>query len=124
MSKKSVWTHPIEEAAWREKWCRTCFQPDEASRRVIGDGPGCPHLVRASHDKLPAPWTRRRNAVMGDTYTCHDYLKQPPSIRRGSAPAVTESLFDDTLPQQPYRLIPVEGWPDYRAAAAQAPDKF
>lgn len=125
MGKKSVWANPIEAAAWRERWCRTCFQPDEALRRVTNSGEGCPHLARAAADRLPTVWQRRRGAVMGETYVCSDYLKQPPTTRRRSAPADTAALFDDTLPQQPYRLIPVEGWPDYRAIARHdTPDKL
>lgn len=125
MSKKSVWTNPIEEAAWRERWCRTCFQPDEALHRVMNRGNGCPHLQRAAVDKLPTAWKRRRGAVMGETYVCTDYLSQPPVVRRHSTPAPTGSLFDDTLPQQNYRLIPVEGWPDWRAIAANdTPEKL
>jgi len=125
MSKKSVWANPIEADAWRERWCRTCFQPDEALRRVTNSGTGCPHLLTAAVDKLPTAWKKRRGAVMGETYVCSDYLKQPPTTRRRSAPAETLSLFEDTLPQQSYRLIPVEGWPDFRAIAAKdAPEKL
>lgn len=125
MAKKPVWINPIEEAAWREKWCRRCFQPDEAMKRVLDRGEGCPHLLRAAGDKLPKAWKRRRDAVMGDTYICDDHLDKPPVNRRKSKPCVTESLFDDTLPQQSYRLIPVETWPDYRAINANdTPEKL
>lgn len=111
----NVWYNAIERDAWIEKNCRTCFQVDEARKRVTGDGPGCPHLLRAEQNKLPTPWKKRRNAVMGETYTCADYLKQPPVNRRGVAPADTPSMLD--VPEAERNLVPVEGWPDWAAEA-------
>lgn len=122
-TKKPVWSHPIEEAAWREKWCDHCFQPDEALKRIAKQGPGCPLLALSATGRLPTQWTRRRSAVMGDTYRCSEYLKKPPVNRRPSSPAVLEPMFD--VDPAPLHLVPVEGWPDYRAKAAKdTPEKL
>lgn len=113
MSAKPVWANPIEEAAWIETNCARCFQPDEATKRITGTGPGCPHLARAAQGRLPAAWTRRRNAVMGDTYRCADQLKKPPVNRRSTGPADTPPMLDVTPTDR--NLIPVDGWPDWKA---------
>jgi hypothetical protein len=113
MTPKPVWLNDIERDAWIEKHCRICFQPDEALRRITGDGPGCPHLARAEDNKLPSAWTRRRNAVMGETYRCADFQKRPAVIRRVKADVEIEPMLD-VRPDE-YRLVPVETWPDYRA---------
>lgn len=115
---KDVWRNDIERAAWVEKNCRVCFQPDEALARATG-GPkvhGCPHLIRSLTNKLPQPWKRRRNAVIGETYKCEAFLDKPPVVnRRKSAPADTIPMLDPE--PDDYNLVPVEGWPDYRAEA-------
>jgi hypothetical protein len=113
MSSRPVWSNPIEAAAWQEKHCRVCFQADEARRRVTGQGDGCPIWIVGLANKLPTQWTRRRNAVMGDTYRCAEFAKQPPVNRRPVAPAEVQPLFD--LETAERFLIPVEGWPDWRA---------
>lgn len=117
---KNVWANPIEEAAFREKTCRTCFQPDEASKRIRGGGPGCPHLARAATNKLPTPWTLRRNATMGDTYRCAARMDKPAVTRRGIAPADTAPMLD--VAPDDYHLVPVDGWPDYKAEARKQKD--
>lgn len=119
MTTKPVWSHPVEEAAFREKNCRVCFQPDEAIKRTTGRGDGCPHLLRAAQNKLPTPWTRRRNATMGDTYRCDDYAPKAPTKRRKTAAAETipfdeaDELFE--IAPGPVNFVPVEGWPDPEA---------
>lgn len=94
MTPKPVWLNDIERDAWVEKNCRVCFQGDEAMKRITGDGPGCPHLARAQDGKLPTPWTRRRNAVMGETYRCAEYAPKPAVNRRGTVVEEIEPLFD------------------------------
>lgn len=115
---KDVWLNSIEKAAWQEKWCRTCLQPDQAMKRITGKGPECPLLIRAAQNKLPMQWTRRRNATMGDTYRCDDYIKKPPVNRRATTPTETEPMLDAEPASR--NLIPVDGWPDYRALAHKA----
>ena len=113
MTRKPVWANSIERDAWIEKHCRVCFQQDEALRRITNSGPGCPHLAKAEQDKLPTVWTRRRNAVMGETYRCSDFLKQPKVNRRASSSAEIEPMLD--VEPEDRHLVPVEGWPDYVA---------
>lgn len=117
---RPVWLNNIERNAWVERYCRTCFQPDEARRRITGDGPGCPLLARSDEGKLPTAWKFRRNAVFGETYHCGEYVAKPPSIARKTAPADTVSMFDPQPDE--YRLVPVETWPDYRAEARKQKD--
>ena len=65
------------------------------------------------NDKLPTPWTRRRNAVLGETYKCDAFVERAPSNRRKNAPADTAPMFDPEPVDR--NLVPVDGWPDYRA---------
>lgn len=114
---KPVWANDIERNAWVEKNCRVCFQPDEALARVTG-GPkthGCPHLLRSLINKMPQPWKRRRNAPIGETYKCEAFMAKPPVNRRGVSTEETPPMLD--VEPDDYTLIPVEGWPDYRAEA-------
>lgn len=110
-----IWLNPVEEAAFREKTCARCYQPDEARKR-IGQGDGCPLLASAAAGVLPTQWTPRRNAVMGDTYHCAARVNKPPSIRRKhTSDEQTESLFEVEPVDDGTLLVPVDGWPDYRA---------
>jgi hypothetical protein len=117
---RAVWLNPIEEAAFREKTCRTCFEPNEALQRITGDGNGCPHLAHAALGKLPKPWTLRRNATMGDTYRCEARMAKPAVARRGIATADTAPMLD--IDEGEYLLVPVDGWPDYKAEAKRQKD--
>jgi hypothetical protein len=110
---KQVWYNDIQRDAWVEKHCRVCFQPDEASKRITGDGPGCPHLARAEQGKLPTPWTLRRNATWGDTYRCDEFTPKPPVNRRGKVVEEIEPMLDVEPAER--NLVPVDGWPDYLA---------
>jgi hypothetical protein len=112
-SSKPVWLNDIERDAWVEKHCRVCFEPNEAMKRITGDGPGCPHLARAEQNKLPTPWTRRRNAVMGETYRCADFAPKPSVNRRRVSAEETLPLLE--VPSDDRHLVPVDGWPDYRS---------
>jgi hypothetical protein len=113
MSPKPVWQNDTERDAWMEKHCRVCCQPAEAIKRITGAGPGCPHLVRADAGKLPKAWKKRRNAAMGDTYRCEEFLARPPVTRRPVSHEQSLPLFD-IEPAIP-ALVPVDGWPDWRA---------
>lgn len=109
-TRKPVWYNDIERDAFVETQCRRCFQPDEAAKRVLGTGPGCPHLARAEENKMPKAWTRRNNPVLGDTYRCADKMLKPKVNRRGTAPADTPPLFDDPI-DETVGFVPVDGWP-------------
>lgn len=65
---------------------------------------------------MPKPWTRRRNAVWGETYRCDEFTPQPPATRRRTADEATLPMFDD-LEAADRNLVPVDTWPDYRAEA-------
>ena len=134
---KRVWYNAVERDAFIERTCARCFQVDEAQKRLTGDGPGCPHLARAEQNKLPHPWTRRRNAVMGDTYRCAEFAPKAPVNRRpvveDETPPMLEidnigctkadngdvCLCDDVrecgnaYPKERHP-VPVDGWPDFR----------
>lgn len=113
MTPKPVWHNQIERDAWVEKNCRVCFQPDEALKRVTGDGDGCPHLARGDAGKLPTPWTRRRTAPMGETYRCEAFMKKPAVNRRPKTDVAVEPMLDVDPVER--NLVPVDGWPDWAA---------
>ncbi|MGE2714213.1 hypothetical protein ACQI4L_09160 [Mycolicibacterium litorale] len=116
----TVFPSAYAERAWRESHCRRCYQPDEAMKRVVGSGPGCPLLQIAASGVVPEQWTKRRKAEMGNTYTCADFRKRPPVARKGRVePMPQEELFDAPEPAEKL-LVPVEGWPDYAALQRKA----
>lgn len=109
---------PLELQLFAETKCSGCHQPDQVTLRVNGRGNGCPHLRKATFfNKMPGAWKRKRFGALGDTFDCADYSATPPSTRRGRAPDETAPMFD--VEPDEHRLIPVSGWPDYRARQAQ-----
>ncbi|ORA12611.1 hypothetical protein [Mycobacterium asiaticum] len=120
-----VFPGQVAQDLWRERWCGTCHQPDEATRRVLDHGPGCPILAQALKGTVPPEWRRyhshRHRHDAGDLYRCGGYLDRPPVYRRPRAKAkgVQEALFDTPQPQQRL-LVEVEGWPDYAVLARNA----
>ena len=114
---KPVWRNDVERAAFVESNCDRCFQPDESKARIRGQH-GCPYLAASVGGKLPAVWTRRRNAVMGQTYRCSEFIDKPPTTRRRPTMADTIPLFD--VEAEPCVLVPVDGWPDFRASETQS----
>lgn len=112
-----VWRNDIERAAWVESNCRVCFQQDEARARLTNQH-GCPHLMRSLTNKLPTPWKRRRNAVLGETYKCEAFIAKPPVNRHGTVVEEIEPMLD--VDPADRNLIPVEGWPDYAALQRKA----
>jgi hypothetical protein len=81
-ASKRVFYNDITRDAFIETNCDTCYFPARAMHRIDPSKPDCPHLERAAENKLPKEWSRRRNAVMGETYRCSDRLVQPPVNRR------------------------------------------
>jgi hypothetical protein len=108
---KDVWANAFEEQAFRGDTCRLCYQVDEAIKRTTGAGEGCPHLLRASQNKLPTAWTKRRGneAVLGKTYRCSDKTAKPAVVRRKTSPADTVPMFEPEPVDR--NLVPVDGWP-------------
>jgi hypothetical protein len=105
---------------WQEHWCGTCFQPDEAARRLFDRGGGCPILAQALGGAVPAEWKSRpdRGSKPGalDVYSCGRYRDRPAIYRRPRAKAtgIQQSLFGDLEPAE-RALVPIAGWPDYAA---------
>lgn len=111
---------PLELEMFEMHTCIKCFQPDEARHRVTGAGPGCPLLRRARRGQLPGKWKRRRFGPLGHTFTCEDFADRPASVKRTRAPAEDVPMFEPPAAER--NLIPVDGWPDYRARARKAKD--
>lgn len=109
-ASKRVFYNSITRDAFIETNCDNCYFPARAMHRIDPSKPDCPHLERAAENKLPKEWSRRRNAVMGETYRCSDRLVQPPVNRRKKAPADTVPMFTPDVVEIDF--VPVEGWPD------------
>lgn len=116
----TVFANPHEERAWRETWCARCYQPDEARRRLIKSGPGCPLLQIADGGVVPEQWIRRRKAEMGNTYRCADFRKRPPVVRKGAIEELPQEELFAAPEAESKLLVPVDGWPDYRAQQRKA----
>jgi hypothetical protein len=111
----AVFANTHEERAFTDTWCRRCFQSDEALARIARKGTGCPLRQIAAGGAVPKEWKKRRNATLGNTYRCADFAKRPPMLRKACAPELPQlELFGAPAPA-PRLLIPVAGWPDYRA---------
>jgi hypothetical protein len=100
---------------WQMRWCHTCFQPDEAARRLHGKTDSvCPIWEKAMRtDRKPVEWDRKPRATdMDRTITCNSHTSEPPIIKRAKAVVEDVPLFDET----PYKIdvgfVPVEGWPE------------
>lgn len=102
---------------WLERWCDTCFKPEQAELRLQGKGAGCPIRNKAlASDRKPPQWDRQPRAdEMHRTIRCNSYEAKPPVARRRDAAASPDEagLFD--IDEHEVHLVPVEGWPDYRA---------
>lgn len=101
------------QQVWRGRWCDTCFQPDEATKRIQGKGDGCPILARALRTgRKPVEWDRNPRATeLERTIKCHEYQKKPALNRRQSHTEEGEPmLFTAESFDAPY--VPVEGWPE------------
>lgn len=97
---------------WRQRWCETCYQPDEAARRIQHKQARCPIWARAMQsDRKPKEWDRMPRAdQMIRTIRCNEYAPQPPVIRRDKAVGEDQPMFD--VEPADAKLVPVEGWPD------------
>jgi hypothetical protein len=99
---------------WRERWCDTCFQPDEAARRIQGKDVECPIWAKAmKEDRKPPQWDRNtRTDEVWRMIKCNSYTPKPPINRRERAIAEDVPLFDVTPYAVDIGFVPVEGWPD------------
>jgi hypothetical protein len=115
----AVFANAHEERAFTDTWCSRCFQSDEALARIARKGAGCLLRQIAAAGSVPEKWAKRRNATLGNTYRCADFTKRPPVLRKGRAPELPQGeLFEAPASSEPL-LIPVAGWPDYRAEQAK-----
>jgi hypothetical protein len=95
--------------------CDTCCNYGEKARRVYGhQTDGCPILRLAAQGVRPPQWRRFRGELR-----CTDFLARPPMGRshKSRRAAVDEPPMFDIEPVG-RRLVPVDGWPDYRADGA------
>lgn len=96
------------------RWCETCFEPNEAARRIAGSNTQCPIQKRAlDTGRKPVQWDRTRSKDMETSIRCNEYQPRPKSTARGTAnefDVPQDSLFD--VKHGAYHLVPVEGWPD------------
>lgn len=106
---------------WRQRWCETCFQPEEAQRRLMGKDAVCPIWEKAMRtNRKPVEWDRKPRATdMDRTIKCNEHTPKPPIKRRpgfgmkvaGGGP-LDVPLFDVTPYKTDVGFVPVEGWPN------------
>lgn len=115
----SVFPSNTAREAWAEKWCDRCFEPAEADKRLHGKGKGCPIMLHAlTFGKKPPAWERNRRATTMDTrFACNAFRAKPEVVRRGKAVDETLPMFE--IEPTPTTFVPVQGWPDKAAFAAE-----
>jgi|SRR6516164_9251348 len=98
----------MHEDLWIENWCDKCFQPDQATKRYLDQGRGCPILFRAlQSDKKPVEWKLTRDQLIQSQYRCEKFLAKPPVDRRPKVEDQTASMFE--ADEADYLLVPVGG---------------
>lgn len=115
MTGTKLFRSPLHRDIWRMRWCESCFQPDEAARRLHGKDTVCPIWAKAMReDRKPPSWDRMPRATeMEHTIKCNAYTSQPPLARRlTSTQDDNVPLFDVTPYATNIGLVPVEGWPE------------
>lgn len=89
---------------WIARWCHTCFQPDEAQRRLQGKPTMCPILNRAlvsieqGKPRKPEQWERTRHDEMEKSIKCEAYQPIPPVAGRRDAADEDVPMFDIDIP--------------------------
>ncbi len=116
----TLFRSPTHRDVWQMRWCHTCFQPDEAARRLHGKDTQCPIWAKAMRtDRKPVEWQRNPRATdMEKTIKCDQYTSRPPIVTR--RPVVTKRakmLEAEEIPMfdvEPHdeNFVPVDGWPD------------
>jgi hypothetical protein len=101
---------------WIDRHCHTCYQPEEAARRIQGRDTQCPILKRAltpGRKTLPKEWEATRSDEMERSIKCNEYTPRPPrNIRVFSKDYEEIAMFDvDEIPSD-IKFVPVDGWPD------------
>lgn len=110
------------QEVWRQRWCETCFQPDEATRRIQGKDTQCPIWAAAMRSgRKPVAWERMPRAdEMERSIRCNAYEAKPAltKINTPSNPLLrnVEPLFAvDDLHHHGNTFVPIEGWPNRSA---------
>src|SRR5881628_2767864 len=106
-----LFRNKTHQEIWVNRWCRTCFEPHEAARRLQGKDTVCPILNKAlTSGRKPKEWDRAiRDTTMENSIKCNSYAPKPPKPKQ-------DKHFDDVLmfdvePHEAH-MVPVEGWPD------------
>lgn len=95
---------------WRQRWCDTCFQKDEAKRRIQGKETACPIWAKAmKSDRKPPEWDRTRSDEMEKSIKCNAYEPRPAAVKRGNK--FEDVPMFDVEPHEAH-LVPVDGWPE------------
>lgn len=108
----TLFRNNTHKEVWQQRWCRTCFQPDEAARRIQGKETQCPIWEKAmSTDRKPVQWDRNtRTDEMEKSIKCNSYAPKPPITSRDKAIAEDVAMFD--VEPHEVHMVPVEGWPE------------
>jgi hypothetical protein len=110
----TLFRNKTHEQIWIDRWCHTCYQPNEAARRLHNAETMCPILGRAlASDRKPVEWDRMPRAQeMDHTIKCNSYQDKPPIVRRGTTETGDVPMFDLTPEQAAAHLHKIEGWPE------------
>jgi hypothetical protein len=112
----TLFRNQTHQEIWIEHWCHTCFQPDEAARRLQGKDTCCPILARAlkpDRKTLPKEWQKMpRTEEMTRSIKCTAHEDNPPRTRRRVAENQDVPLFDETPYKTDVGFVPVDGWPE------------
>jgi hypothetical protein len=104
-AERKVFSTQVDEDIWRECWCRRCFQPNEALRRLFNHGSGCPIFAQAQQDVAPPQWDRGRGAIAAELYHCAEFLKEPAVLSvPKEKPLPQEELFSE--PEHDQKWLP------------------
>jgi hypothetical protein len=78
---------------WQMRWCHTCFQPDEAQRRLQGKDTVCPIWEKAIRTgRKPVQWDRVKTDLMEHTIRCNAYEQRPALTRQTGKNTAAENL--------------------------------
>jgi hypothetical protein len=106
---------------WCEHWCHRCHQVDEVlARKGYAGAPGCPIKALALSGTVPdelEPASYRQPEAK-NRWRCIKYRDRPPVYKAPKAAPEGEQgeMFDgDEVLPAPRLLVPLDGWPDYRA---------
>lgn len=99
-----LFRNKTHQEVWIDRWCRTCFQPDEAQRRLQGKPTMCPILNKAmvsiaqGRPRKPEEWERTRADEMEKSIKCNAYQPIPPPVGKRDAPVEDVPMFDVEIP--------------------------